>query len=66
MSLILTPEQTKLMAWLFSALYLSEVWYGPWRDPHHRGHGIPAYRARGIVMFDRIINGEIDRAEAKA
>ncbi|WP_180838871.1 hypothetical protein [Variovorax sp. RO1] len=38
----------------FAALWVSECWYEAWRD-EGRLHS----KARGIVVFDRVLNGEI-------
>lgn len=43
-------------ALLFAALWVSEIWFDAWRV-HGRIHS----RARGIVVFDRVLNGEMDR-----
>lgn len=40
----------------FAALWLSEGWYEAWRQ-----HGRLYHKARGIVMFDRVLCGEEGR-----
>lgn len=46
----------------FAALWVSETWYRDYADriasgkPLRRRHN--AYRARGVVLFDRIVCGE--------
>lgn len=41
----------------FMALWLSSVWVD------HGKYQKPAHRARAVVIFDRIINGEFERQE---
>lgn len=42
----------------FAAMWLSEGWYEAWRM-----RGRLHYKARGIVLFDRVLCGEMVRAE---
>jgi len=39
---------------LFAALYVSEGWYSAWLTRKNR----PYYRARAVVLFDRVMAGE--------
>lgn len=41
----------------FAALYVSEGWYSAWLTRKDRPH----YRARAVVIFDRIMAGEDHR-----
>jgi len=41
-------------ALFFAAMWLSEGWYESWRRDGRLHH-----KARGIVLFDRVINGRI-------
>ena len=43
------------LVWLFAALYVSQVWYAGWEENPRR----ISYKARGIVVFDRVLNGEL-------
>lgn len=48
------------MALLFSALYVSEGWY----DKYKRVDSVHA-KARAMVLFDRVLNQELDRFDYK-
>ena len=37
----------------YAAMWVSEVWYTGWRT-----RGWVHYKTRGIVVFDRVLNGE--------
>lgn len=39
----------------YAAMWVSEVWYTGWRS-----RGWVHYKARGIVVFDRVLNGELE------
>lgn len=46
---------------LFAALYVSEIWYSWYLDPFHRTPREQLYgRTRGIILFDRVITGELN------
>jgi hypothetical protein len=40
---------------LFAALYVSEGWYSPWKLNPER----IAWKARAVVVFDRVFAGEM-------
>lgn len=41
---------------LFAALYVSEVWYSGWTRDTNRLH----YKARAIVLYDRVLCGQVE------
>lgn len=48
------------VAW---ALWVSETWYSAWHSRKYyigsvtKSHSVLAFKARGIVVFDRVLNG---------
>lgn len=57
-------SQSELTAW---ALWVSETWYSAWnaRDVMRRlgttKSRLIFYKARGIVVFDRVLNGRTEQ-----
>jgi len=45
---------------LFAALYVSDVWYSIFTDPTRSPRDKLYGRTRGIIMFDRVMSGELD------
>jgi hypothetical protein len=49
---------SQLMALFFAAMYLSEGWY----EKYLRTGSVHS-RARGIVLFDRVITGRLEKPD---
>lgn len=55
---------TTMLEHLFAALYMSQDWYTAWvdnKDSRHKSkRRLATYgRARAVVLFDRVLNGEL-------
>lgn len=55
---------TTMLEHLLAALYISDSWYWAWFENHdspckHHRRLATYGRARAVVMFDRVLNGEM-------